>query len=952
MALWTIPTVPFVDERSEADRFRSTLSQQLDAENSQLLQALFRQSARTPQGPRADAGGIRYLPDGREVWVPGQTAEERDTNFAALMQREADSILRSDPLVSEKLAKLDTLPAAKAVSLIDTIRNQDIPRLTQDKKLPARTLLDAVLQPYREATRQRAAAVERTSIPQIAWDSVKIGANEFADFLGYLTDDTAAERIKRQEANIQYTDEITANNAWLADQRLREQVGEGVLSRLVDDPVATVANVAGRGISGMGATGAAGLLAGAGAVAAGLPALAAAGAALGAGALTGAALGPGALGQRITMDPTLSLSQRLEGIRGSVPAGATYGAIEGAATALPLPVGGIPGQLGRALSGISGVSTAATSAASVVPNAALRYASGVARSAPELAAAAAIGNTAQNVAFESVTGKDTPLTENLSNAVQQGIALAPLFGLARMPRTPVETRTATGGETPQVSTPSPVPTDILLSPPVPDIARIGDMRAYVQQRFTDAVAAGEPLANVRATIPGEIVDILRSGGMDDAYIRRFATQDSLPTGMRMDTELLSRVARATQGETAKDFAVDELFASIRKANVREDPEAILSTIDTYMDTPLADPVLALAKAQSVKMTRGRKNATLSILEEKVDAARRNAASDGTQADTPVGPARPTGETGVDSTNPAVDSRVETPPGQPAPPPADAGDPRIIGSGGADESGGAGGSRIADSGPDQTNAGTPEATGVVPAANDGRPNTGPATQDSTIPDSRTGSPELTGGERSSSSDIAAGSGGDITAPIRASIADQAIGDTIDLLTNGESRAIFADPNSMTLENYDNTLRSIGVNLEEARRLTGFESLDETNYTPQAGESSIPATLDSPLQTLTQNIRTQFGDDDAPTVLAAAIKSQMGDTLTAVERNIMQDPRLNNILADVNSEQFVSDYRAMVDTFSDGIEGGAEAVNVYDFSRAMVDKPESFRRVVDNAACGGV
>lgn len=659
-------------------------------------------------------------PEGyRLQWVPGGTEKSRAANLEVIQQAQARQAIASDPIIREKLDKLDNADVATQGRILQDIRRNDIGRISQALGTDAGPLVDAVLGSAEEKIAQRRADVRSSGGISAAWDSLKLGARGLSDMIGAIGE-SSSERLARAEDYNRYREDILANNAFLQDQELRRAGGEGPFRRLTGDTGSIIGGVG----SAVGE-----LLPTAGAIIGAASGGARAGAALGSlvpgvgtgiGALVGGiATGAGAgaitetqaFANRVAADPNLTREQKVQAIDSGLAGAAAVGGVTGA---IPLNVGRIGSVAGNALTragfGATGRAAAAAgsqeAATAILQQAARdqaarvaargglnRFARATGLSAAELSAMNAVGIVGQNAVFNQATGQNVPLTEGLSEGLQQGLLAAPIFAIPRTGRRgqvpegyDSSGRRIENMQPGESATPSQTGTTQTEAAPVQSIAA---------REFNQSFRRGlrERLNN------GEVLD---AQAVRDAYVRDGRTEADFRAWLDTDSKVIESARlgddvvnrlRASVGEPAQTTPApvitdreQALYTTMRRV-VRGDLESATQAADAYINAGGSIEALAKFITDSAKNKKARAQdaTTLSpgflnksqraLLAEAVDNIRggeRNVAEltrpDGVRADDGSGGTRETAvlgrdvggrEAAVDNANSLSDSRVAT-----------------------------------------------------------------------------------------------------------------------------------------------------------------------------------------------------------------------------------------------------------------------------------------------------
>ncbi len=432
------------------------IASQISRGNTALARAMRGGRSGTPQMQQAWTG--QFDANGNPVFtmVPkGMTQKERAAFMGAQQADQAFRVLQGDPVISEKLSKLNTVPVSEQANILEDIRRNDIDRLTKTSGIPSSELFKSILKPYEAEVTARQEAIESSDGFTAVGDALKIGARRFVSALSAAVQGGGAERYKAAtEDHKRYREKVLEENAFLRDRAMGGDSGN--LLGKMGEAIGEMLPAAGASIAGS--------LAGAaiGASVAGPP-----GALIGGvigGALPEASYEPFAFSERIVNDPNLTEAQKLQAIDQGIVQAAGSGAIIGGA--IPMGVSRVGGKLLGAIvdAGIPGVSRAAQVASSPVANAVGRYAQRVGTTGTELALMNTAGIASQNINVARTTGQDVPVLEGVGEGLAQAALAAPFFGL--MPRGQARPE-PTPRATPEVTNSTPNPTPSSPSPTIP-----------------------------------------------------------------------------------------------------------------------------------------------------------------------------------------------------------------------------------------------------------------------------------------------------------------------------------------------------------------------------------------------------------------------------------------------------------------------------------------------------
>ena len=283
---------------------------------------------------------IDYMLDpktGAYVHVVGGTDELRKHNLEAAKQRRAIEVFNSDKAagIREKLKGFGGMSAEKQASVLNDIRMNDIPKLSQDAQISGSDLITYGLADYNRMQKENAANVAKTGVGDILWDSLRVGARNFVDSVADIFSDSK-EQLARADLRKQYIRDIQDNNAFLRNRALQQQEGAGFMDRFGwGELAATTGEFLAENAPVLAATaltgGAAGLAArGLGAAAATAGRASMLGSAVG-GGLTGAPTQLGSAINEIAADNKLTEDQKLQALDEaygpSLGAGAALGAV-------------------------------------------------------------------------------------------------------------------------------------------------------------------------------------------------------------------------------------------------------------------------------------------------------------------------------------------------------------------------------------------------------------------------------------------------------------------------------------------------------------------------------------------------------------------------------------------------------------------------------------------------
>lgn len=575
-------------------------------------------------------------PEGyRLQWVPGSSEKSRANNLAVIQQAEGERALAADALVQEKLAKLEGADVQTQANILEDIRRNDVERLSKSLGVGPDLVIDNLLGGYQDQIAERRRAVQESSGLSAAWDSVKLGARGLTDILGSIGE-SPRERLARAEDYNRYREEIIESNAYLQDQELRRAAGEGPFSRITGSTGSLIGSVG----SAVGE-----LLPSAGAIIGAASAGASAGAAIGTAVAPGAGTavgglvgglatggGAGAITEqqmyvnRIAADPTLTEDQKVQAIEDGLTGAALVGGVTGA---IPLNIGRIGGLIGGAATraGIGATGRAAARAGSaeaaeaVLSQAARdqaarvaargfgsRFARATGLTAAELSTMNAAGVVGQNYVYGEATGQDTPLTEGLGEALQQGLLAAPVFGLPRTGRRGVipEGYDSRGRRIPEGQQTTPQGEVAVAGETQTTRTNVTDrefnrsFRAGLKQRISDGEVLDAPAVK-RA--------FLDTGRTEADFTKWLDADANVIESARLGDDIITRLRETEATPTPVEAAVpliterEQGFYDSMRAIKIADPDAAVKAVNAYIEQGGT-----LAQLDKILIDSGKRNA--------------------------------------------------------------------------------------------------------------------------------------------------------------------------------------------------------------------------------------------------------------------------------------------------------------------------------------------------------
>lgn len=216
------------------------------------LQTMQYRAARNAAGGTGMPGNVEgdymLMPDGSLKFVPGKTAEMRKLNLATMQSMELDNMLKADGPLQEKLRQLETsantMSYDKQSELLEGARS-DVRRIAEANKVDPQTLLNRAIKPYSDKLSQLSQDIARDDGLSAILDSAKISGKRLWNTIkqvGALGDSEA--KLRLGENTNAYAQKITDENAYLRDQQLRAQEGQGVLERMSGPTGSALANIA------------------------------------------------------------------------------------------------------------------------------------------------------------------------------------------------------------------------------------------------------------------------------------------------------------------------------------------------------------------------------------------------------------------------------------------------------------------------------------------------------------------------------------------------------------------------------------------------------------------------------------------------------------------------------------------------------------------------------------
>ena len=383
----------------------------------------------------------------RRVWVEGGTDKERKAYLEAMRRGAAVKALQ-DPEVAKLRAGMENMSVHKQKQILDDIRRNHVERLSKQYQVPANDILQELGTADAQLDSQLKKINADSGFWNTLWDAASRESTKIADAITGVGEDARAE-FERGKLRLEKYQQATEENAYLREQQLREQEGEGFLSRQTG-PGSSFLGMMGSLIGGQAAD--------TGAPLAGMGAGAAAGTATAGpvGAAVGGLIGAGAAGSqiekinfidRVVADPNLTDEQKIAAIEAGSGSAQLMG---GALNALPLNLARVAAPVRNAVAraGIGRLGREFTEAGGgalgeqVLRNAAARRAENIAneswlrtyatRAVPQAAVETGLANVGtvvgQNAIFNEATGQDTPLSEGVGESVVASVLGAPFFG--------------------------------------------------------------------------------------------------------------------------------------------------------------------------------------------------------------------------------------------------------------------------------------------------------------------------------------------------------------------------------------------------------------------------------------------------------------------------------------------------------------------------------------------
>lgn len=377
--------------------------------------------AGTPKAQMLATVADPSAPNGvRQVALYGKTEKERTVELNRILGNQALAVLQNDEAVQKKLAQLEGSSVGKQEEILADIRKHDMPRLQKAAGDAAGSLFPEMLKGYDKSIAEQRKAIEQDS----GWKALKATAGTEAARVGeallnvFRSDE---ERLASAERINAMRQKDLEDNAYLRDQALRAQEGEGTLSRTFSGDSSALTNIGNAAIETLGFMGGP-LAAGAAGAAIGGPVGAAVGL-LGGAALTSPQTAQ-TFYERVASDENKSQEQKLAAITEGANAAMATGAAVGA-------LGPVLGKGANTLLGAMAGRVAPRVVSRIPTTRGLRaYAfRDVPRSAVDIAAFSGADVLGGNAVYNYATGENTPITQGLSEAMSGAVLSAPFFGV-------------------------------------------------------------------------------------------------------------------------------------------------------------------------------------------------------------------------------------------------------------------------------------------------------------------------------------------------------------------------------------------------------------------------------------------------------------------------------------------------------------------------------------------
>lgn len=401
-----------------------------------LREALLMQRALMPRGGGGGRGGVpqegdpRYgeyvmLPDGTRKWIRAKTDKQRAEGKAAVITEYRNKVLEGDAEYKAAVDGLSQLSVAGQRERISKLRGM-APRLAPKLGLSESDTVKLLTSDAEKSANARERMVN--DAPGEFWGSLWRGAQNLWDSVATLGDNAAEQLTRARAANAREREAIQ-ENAFLDEIQRREQE-ERSTAGMKFGTFRGLRNLLGESLTDLGAVVAAqggGAAAGAAlGAAAPVPGGALAGGLLGGmlgGAASNAPLAGFQFARRIADDDTISDADKIRMLEDNNAA--LYGAGVGALTASPA------GWLGKGLAAVPGRIGQTAAALSSIPARTTMRAIGksAAQNAFDASVLGASDLITQNLAYNQATGRETPLTEGLGEAIASGAILGLPFGL-------------------------------------------------------------------------------------------------------------------------------------------------------------------------------------------------------------------------------------------------------------------------------------------------------------------------------------------------------------------------------------------------------------------------------------------------------------------------------------------------------------------------------------------
>ena len=165
----------------------------------------------------------------RRVWVEGGTDKERKAYLEAMRRGAAVKALQ-DPEVAKLRAGMENMSVHKQKQILDDIRRNHVERLSKQYQVPANDILQELGTADAQLDSQLKKINADSGFWNTLWDAASRESTKIVDAITGVGEDARAE-FERGKLRLEKYQQATEENAYLREQQLREQEGEGFLSR-------------------------------------------------------------------------------------------------------------------------------------------------------------------------------------------------------------------------------------------------------------------------------------------------------------------------------------------------------------------------------------------------------------------------------------------------------------------------------------------------------------------------------------------------------------------------------------------------------------------------------------------------------------------------------------------------------------------------------------------------